>query len=214
MKRFPLSIALCAAMAFSVPAAQAIDFGGLTGAKSAPADVDGFLNTAKQASGLVSQSSDLLWKATASKDDIDKIEAERKAANEISDPKEKAAKLQQIQATKDTQLAAALDDKAKQDQLTKAKGEKQKNINAALYNFVLGGLKDSQLIEQGNGLVKSLTGNIANVSKLGQVKDILGEVKGQFDTVTKISGAITKLASSAKIEMPKSASEAPKAVAI
>jgi len=212
MKRIPLAIAICSALAFSIPTAQAIDLGGLTGAKSAPADVDGFLNSAKQASGLVYQSSDLLWKATASKEEIEKIEAERKAANEISDPKEKAAKLKQIDADEQAQLAAALEDKEKQNKLTKAKGEKQKNINGALYNFVLGGLKDSQLIEQGGGLVKNLTGNIANLSKLGQVKDILGEVKGQFDTVTKISGAITKLASSAKIDMPKSASEAPKEV--
>src|SRR5471030_406775 len=212
MKRIPLAIAICSALAFSIPTAQAIDLGGLTGAKSAPADVDGFLNSAKQASGLVYQSSDLLWKATASKEEIEKIEAERKAANEISDPKEKAAKLKQIDADEQAQLAAALEDKEKQNKLTKAKGEKQKNINGALYNFVLGGLKDSQLIEQGGGLVKNLTGNIANLSKLGQVKDILGEVKGQFDTVTKISGAITKLASSAKIELPKSAGEAPKDV--
>src|SRR5471030_2171565 len=111
MKRIPLAIAICSALAFSIPTAQAIDLGGLTGAKSAPADVDGFLNSAKQASGLVYQSSDLLWKATASKEEIEKIEAERKAAKEISDTKENSSKLKLIVAYKQTQLAAPLENK-------------------------------------------------------------------------------------------------------
>jgi len=196
---------------------NAIDFGALTGqkdTKAAPVDVDGFLNSAQQASTLISNSKDMLWKATANADDIAQLDAQRKAANDIADPKEKASKLQQIQASQDTQLAVALDDKSKQAQLTSAKGDKQKNINGAIYNFVLGSLKDTQLLGQGKDLVKGLAGNPANISKLGQVNGIVSSLAGQVDTMTKITGSITKLATTAKIELPKSAADVPKDTSI
>jgi hypothetical protein len=215
MKQISLVIVLGASLVLLNPAAQAIGLGNLMGSKDSktePVDVDSFLEHAKQASNLISQSSTLLWKATASKEEIEQGEADMKSANEIKDPQERANKLLQIKSDQQTQLTAALNDKTKQDQLTKSKGEKQKNINGALYNFVLGGLKDTQLISDGSALVTNLAGNIANMSKLGKVKDVLGEVKGQIDIITKISGAISKLASSAKIDTPKSATEPAKKV--
>ena len=126
---------------------------------AAPVDIEGYIANATQASGLIAQSSDLLWKATASKADIDKKEAELKAANEIKDLKEQDAKLKQIQPDHETQLAAALNDKEKRAQLARAKGDKQKCINGVLYNFVLGFLKDVQVLEQSSSLVTNLIGN-------------------------------------------------------
>lgn len=191
-------------------------FGGMMGGgakTTAPAsggDVDAFLKTAEDADGLIRKSSKVLFEAVATKDQMDANADKVKAANEISDPKEKEAALKK--ASDDQQAVLAKTDfAAKSEEMKKGlDAEKSKKIGTAIYNFTLGMLKDKEVVERGQGVIASISGNPTMIGKLGKAKDVMSSVSGQMGSITTIASGIQKLSTVVKLEkLPTKASDAP-----
>ena len=205
-KKF-LAIAMAAGLATAVPAhaqfgglASALGGGSTSKSSVSAGDVDAFLKTAGDAQGLMKTSADKLFEAVASKDQIQKVQDEQRAAESITDPKEKEAKLKQVEAEKQTILSQA-NYTAKAEEMKKGLDEKKKaQIGASIWNFTLAMLKNKQLAEQGSGLVSSIGSNPMLVTKLGAVKDVVSSIGGQMGNVTKIASGLQKLATVVKVD--------------
>lgn len=220
MKKAVLVASIVSLSAFASFAAHA-QFGGMIpggGAKTAPAssaaDVDGFLKTADEADGLVRKSAATLFLAVATKQQMDEQEDVLKAANAVADPKEKEAALKKAS---DDQLAqlAKVDYAAKAGEMKKSMdAEKSKKIGASIYNFTLGMLKDKEVMDKGQGIISSISGNPMAATKLVKAKDAVSSVTGQIGSITTIAAGIQKLMTVAKLDaLPSKASDQPKAFA-
>ena len=203
-----------AAIGLAVSMSANAQFGGLLGGSksdskgASAADVDGFLTAA--ADSLIRKSSDTLFSAVASKQEIDKYNEDLTAANALTDPKEKDAAIKKAQD--DSQAVLAKEDFAKKtDELKKtADAKKKQQVGAAIYNFVLGALKDKELLDRGQGIISSISSNPMMVTKLGKVKDVVGSISSQMGNVSTIASGIQKMTSVVKLDsLPTKASDQP-----
>lgn len=215
MSKTILSIAVGVALFAAMPA-QA-QFGGLSAPKvpsggggATAADVESFLSKATEADKLVNASALQLYKAVSSKEAVEKVEAEMKAAGEIKDPAERQAKIDQINA--DIQAALAKKDWAAAQKQLAAEQSAKKNeaVKGGLFNLALGALKDTELVGIGKKLVSGVPSpDVA--SKIPQVKDTVTKLANQADGLGKVVGGAKSLMSTVGLEaLPTSASEAPK----
>ena len=205
-----------AAIGLAVSMSANAQFGGLLGGSksdskgASAADVDGFLTAAADADSLIRKSSDTLFSAVASKQEIDKYNEDLTAANALTDPKEKDAAIKKAQD--DSQAVLAKEDFAKKtDELKKtADAKKKQQVGAAIYNFVLGALKDKELLDRGQGIISSISSNPMMVTKLGKVKDVVGSISSQMGNVSTIASGIQKMTSVVKLDsLPTKASDQP-----
>lgn len=198
--------------------AQFPQLGGLLGGSKSEAkpshDVDGFLRTADEADELVRKSSDALFKAVATKAEIDAQEDKIKAANAIQDPKEREAALKQASDDQQAQLAKA-DFAAANAAISKEKDAKKKaHTSAAAYNFTLGMLKDREVLEIGQSLISSMSGNPMALLKLGRVKDVVSSLSGQMSNISTIAAGVQKMSSVVSVSaLPTKSSDKPKPMA-
>jgi hypothetical protein len=187
--------------------------GGLFGdSKSNAGDVDAFLKTASEADGLIRQSSDALFKAVATKEELDAHADKMKAANEVADPKEKEAALKKAEDDQQAQLAK-VDFAAKAVEAKTSMDAKQKaQTGTAIYNFTLGMLKDMELLERGQGVVSSISGNPMAITKVLKVKDVLSSLSSQMSNISTIAAGVQKMSSVVKLDaLPTKSSDQPKA---
>jgi hypothetical protein len=173
--------------------------------------VDALLKTADEADSLIRRSSDALFKAVASKDELDAHAEKIKAANEIADPKEKEAALKKASDDEQAQLAK-VDFAAKSEEAKKTLDAKQKaQMGAAIYNFNLGILKDMELLERGQSVIESVFENPMAMTKLTRLKDVMSSVSSQMGNFTTIASGLQKMSSVVKLEaLPTKSSDQPK----
>jgi len=185
---------------------------------SASADPDAFLAKAKNAEALVDKSSDLLFKAVASKEEQEKMEAMKKKLNETTDDKEKNALRQQITESEMATIEKRSKDKELLDKADQMDSKKKQQIANGFYNLSLGSLQTAALIPEGTSIANSITNNPVNAARLGlKAKSVYESVKtlgGLGSNIAKVLSAIKPLMSAAKIETkaPSSASEKPKEI--
>lgn len=210
-------LATLISFALGMPLAAHAQFGGLLGgAKTngkASGDVDGFIKTAEEADGLIRTSSDTLFKAVATKEQIVAHEDTMKAANAIADAKEQEAAIKKAKADQQAVLAK-VDYKAKAEEMKAGMDEKQKaQVSVAIYNFMLGMLKDKEVLERGQGIIASISSNPMAITKLIKAKDVIASLSSQMGNITNVASGIQKLVTVVKLDdMPKSASDKSKAV--
>ncbi|CAN0623631.1 conserved exported protein of unknown function [Burkholderia multivorans] len=218
-----LSALLIGALAAGAQSAMAFGLGSITAAipgvggssssSVSAGDIDGFIKTAQDADTMISTATAHIFKAVANKDEIAALEARQTAANDIADPAEKAAEINKIKNDQATAVQKAL---ASQDVQAKLQGMSKaqlKSFSNAAYTFMLGALKDKQLVEGSQALVSGVAANPTLLPRLATLKNAVSSVSAQAVNTGKIGEGLLKLASSGKIAaLPKSASEPAKPV--
>ncbi len=210
------AIASCLALA---PLAHA-QFGGLGaaapsipgggGGGATPADIDAFLSAATIADTLVVEASKSLFNAVASKESREKVEALTKAANAITDPKERQAKLDQASKEQNAEFAK-VDFKKSGEALAKSADAKQKDATKnAIWNLALGALKDVELVASGRKFVSGPP-SPAIAGKIPAVKETIERLSSQAEALPKVVEGAKGLMKAVGLEaLPTKASEAPK----
>lgn len=179
--------------------------------------IDQFLVTTEQARELTRRASVLLLKAVANHEDWVKIDEEQKAADAVTDPKEREAALSKVQADANAQLASVDFDAKAKEMEGHISEEQRKELAAAVFNLALGILKDKDVVLQGTAITESTVKNPILLAtqgpKLIKVKDAVGAIGGQMGNLGKIAVGLPKLMSAAKIQaLPTSSADKPQAV--
>lgn len=215
------AVTMSAAIFAVTPQVQAFGLGNLTAALPGSStsnavssgDVDVFIKTAKEAELMIDTAANYIFKAVANKEEISKYEEALKVANSLSDPKEKEAKLNQIEVDRDTYLQKSLASKETEAKVKSMSGDQLKHFGNAGFTFMLGLLKDRQLAEGSTNLISGVSANPMLVSKLVVLKDTATSITSQVKSAGKIGEGLLKLAKVGNINiMPTSASEKPKEV--
>ena len=111
------------------------------------------MKEATNASGLVDAASISLYRAVASKNEVDALDAQISAANKLADPQEKKAKLEEINRSTLAKTANMKFNEIAEAVKKEHNDKKSAAINASLYNLGLGGLQDADLVSTGKKLV-------------------------------------------------------------
>jgi len=210
---------LASLLAVAAPCAQAFGLGDLanaatgssSGSKISAGDVDTFIRTAHEADLMINTAASHIYKMVANKEEVAKYEAALQAANTVSDPKEKEAKINQIKADRDTDLKKMLASKETEAKVKGMNAEQLKNFGNAAYTFMLGILKDKQLAEGSTALVSGAGSNPSLLPKLASLKDAASSVASQVKSAASMGEGLVKLAKVGNINiMPASTSEKPK----
>lgn len=220
------ALAVVAALATTMPAGAQIGGLKLPGVPGplhqnagASPDIDTFLLSTEQARELTRRSAVALLFAVAKHEDAVKIQEEQKAAEAITDPKEREAALSRVSDDASAQLAAVDYDAKSKELEASASAEQRKAVAVSVFNLALGILKDKDVVAQGAAITQSASRNPMGMAmqggKLIRVKDAVGAVGGQMGNLGKIAVGMPKLMSAAKLQaLPTSSSDKPMAVDI
>ena len=200
-----------------VGSAHAFGFGALTGGgksdSSSSLTAESFIDAGKKAEALMTKSLAYMHSALASKEEIAKVEALQKKADETTDAKEKEAILQEMQKTEAAAVQKAVSDKKAGDNIKKLDTEKKAKLAGSSYNFMLALLKDKKLIADSKSLISSLSSNPMNLSKVGGVKDVASSLSKQVSISSDLASSLPKVFSAVGLEKgPSSEAEQPKAM--
>jgi hypothetical protein len=212
-------IAVAITLSVAISGSVQAQLGGLSlpgmGKSSGTAmDVDGFIKSALAAETLMRKSLDQMVASLASKEEIAKIDAMKKQAAEKTDAKEKDAIEQEIQKEEAAILNAKDFDKIASEDVKKMDAKTKQKLAGSAFNFVLAIMKDKELVGQSQNVISSLTGNPANLSKLGSVKNVVSSLKTQIELASNLAGKVPKVFSAVGVKNPPSkASDAPVEVA-
>ena len=219
MKKQVLAIVVASALGVLATPANAQFgklMGGLGGGSSsaaASADPQEFIKSALTAEKLMNNSVALLAASLSSKEKAAELEAQRKAANAITDAAEKQAKLNEVRKSEAASINEALNNANTEANIKKMGGQQRETLAAAAYNFMLALLQDKALLEQGQGLVSSLSSNPMNLSKVGGVKDSISSLTNQVSAAGSIAGKMPAIFTAVGVKAPASKDEKPKQVA-
>lgn len=177
------------------------------GAPQSIGDPDAFLKAAQSAEKLMRNSVTLLSLGLSSKEKAAELEASREAANAITNPEEKKAKL--LEVSKQEQAAAneALNNSKMAEDIKTMNSGKKEQVSAAAFNFMLALLQDKALIQQGVTLVASLSSNPMNILKMGSIKDTAASLQSQITDGAQIAGKMPQLFSAIDVTAPTSKDE-------
>lgn len=218
MKKQVLAVVVASALGvLATPASAQFGkmLGGLGGSSSsAPAaDPQEFIKSAQSAEKLMNTSLALLASSLSNKEKAAELEAQRKAANAITDAAEKQAKLTELRKSEAAAVNEALNNANTEASIKKMSGQQRDTLAAAAYNFMLALMQDKALVEQGQGLVTSLSSNPMNLSKLGGVKDAISSLTNQVSAAGSIAGKMPAIFTAVGVKAPASKDEKPKQVA-
>ena len=204
---FALAVACTASPAMA-------QFGALSGlgggAKQTAGDPDAFLKSALAAEKLMRNSVTLLSRGLSSKEKAAELEANRNAANAITNPEEKKAKLLEVSRQELAVANEALNNSKLADDIKKMDTAKTEQISGAAFNFMLALLQDKDLVTQASGLISSLSSNPMNISKLGAIKDVAASLQNQITDGSQIIGKMPAIFSVVGVAAPASKDEKPK----
>ena len=208
-------VAVLALIASSAAMAQ---FAGLLPDKTSgvkAADVDTFLQSAKQATALVRTSASNLALAVASKEDRAKIQALIDANQKAESAQEKESTGKELQTTATAVLQKTDFEKSEEVKAASKDDTRKKAIAASGYNLALGLLKDKVVADQGKGLVSKVGSDVTLASKVGGIKDAVGTAGDQMSGLGSVSANLPKLFAKVGVDakLPTSADEAPKETA-
>jgi hypothetical protein len=223
MKKHLLGAAIIGAMLAQAPAASA-QFGGLhmpgqASGPSAGGDIDHFLVTTAAARELTRISAVALLEAVSDHDTAARIDAEQKAAEATTDPKEREAALQRVSDDANAQLASIdYDTKAKELEAS-ATDDERRRMAIAVFNLALGILQDKDAVVEAHAIVDSANRNPMGMAmqgpKLLRVKDAASNITSEMGNLGKIAGGLPKLMSVAKLQaLPASSSDQPMATTL
>jgi predicted nuclease with TOPRIM domain len=187
----------------------------LSSVSSSYADPDAFLAKARRAEALIDRSSDLLYKAVASKEEQAKMEELQKKLNETTDDKEKNALRHQITESEMATIEKQAKDKEVQEEAKKWDEKKKKLVANAFYNLSLGSLQATLLVPEGTSIANSIANNPVNAVrlavKLNSVWESIKSINGILVNTAKVTSAMKPLMSAANIEVksPATATEKP-----
>lgn len=212
------ALVLASALALSC-SAHAVDFGlpklgASASAGNVDADIKSFLQTSDEAHALTTRSATALGNALLTKEKMQANSDALDAANKIADPKERDIAVAKVQADLQAELAKV--DYQSQAAALAKENDSKKNalVGASMYNFVLGLLKDKELVGRGQSLVSGAASNPAAITKMGKVKDVVASLSGQMDNMGKIAVGLQKMSGVIKSKpLPTSAASAPVSVA-
>lgn len=176
--------------------------------------VDVVFNYVQGAEAMLRGAVDFLFSVLASEEDKVRIQMELKAANELQDPKEKEAKIQQIEKEKEALVMKEANNKEAVDKV-KALDKKQKGLYAnATYNVALAVLYDVYAFQHGSAIVKGCSSSpfscIGMVFKIGKLTGIVTTLPNQIKSVGEFSTTLSQIGQAAKIEVKKPTSETEK----
>ena len=200
---------LSVTLAYSAPSHA--QFGGLMGGGggATPEAVDQFLATALDAETLISDSAWYLSSAVLAKEKFQALLARKNAATKLQDPKEKAAELRSITADATAALANAVSDSNASKSLETADKEKKAKISTGVFNFVLGVLKDGDLVLQSSKLVSGVP-SPAVATKVTQIKNVVSSIKNQMGNMQKAVTGMKKLGAAVGLKaLPTKSSDKP-----
>ena len=186
--------------------------GGIGGAKSnSGGDVDSqvkaFTDKSSEVQGLVYTSLKAVKSAYASSEESAKIAEEVKAFNNITDPKEKQAKVAEALKSDSAKLEEIAKANDAVDKTKKLDKEKQKQVASGVMNFIIAGLRASELGTTGAGIMQSVSTNPMSAGKVVSVKDALPILADSASTATKVFPELVKVLQGANIQVPKVTAE-------
>lgn len=179
----------------------------------AAADPDAFIKSAQAAEALMSNSVRFLAGALSSKEKAAELDAAQKAANALTNPEEKKAKLAEVQKSELAAVNESLGNEKFKSDIAKMDDKKKESLGASAFNFMLALLKDKDLVSQGSGLISSMSSNPANFGKLGAIKDVATSVSNQVSSASQIAGKMPDIFSAVNVKVPTSKDEKPKVTA-
>lgn len=218
MKKQILTIVIASTFAVLTTPANA-QFGSLLGnliggsGSVASTDPQEFIRSAQIAEGLMNNSLALMAASLSSKEKAAEFEALRKAANSITDAAEKEAKLTELRKSEVAAVNEAVNNADVEANIKKMDGKQRENLAAAAFNFMLALLQDKALLEQGKGLVSSLSSNPMNITKIGGIKDAISSLTNQLSAASSIASKMPAIFTAVGVKAPISKDEKPKVTA-
>jgi len=155
----------------------------------------------------------LLSNSLISKEALAGLAAKRKAANEITDPAEKEAKLTEVKKSRDALLNESLSKASIDSEIKKMDDKQRGDLGSAAFNFMLALLQDKALIDQSKGLISSMSTNPAALTKIGSIKDAVSSLSKQLSDASSVAGKMPSIFSAVGVKAPASKDEKPKVVA-
>jgi hypothetical protein len=166
-------------------------------------DVANFGAKSAVLSALTSRSVTAINAAFSSEEEIEQKRAALLAIDQITDPKEKQAKTAALYESESAEAKRRLASGEMEKKISSLDETKKKQIGTALFNFGIGALQASDLTLTGQNLVRKVSFNPLNITKVSPVADalpLLGQVA--VDAGGLMVG-IMKLARGAKISVPE-----------
>jgi len=195
------------------PQAMSFGFGNLMGGSSSASsnagNPDTFMKTAASAGILMNESLAHLTHALVSKNESAKIDADRKAANAITDPKEKEAALTKVNESETAAINEATHNTDLKAQIKKMDSDKRAELGASAFNFSLALLQDKSLSDQATGLMSSMSSNPMQATKLGDIKGTVSSLSTQISSGSKIAGKMPDIFSAVSVKAPVSSTDKP-----
>ena len=166
-------------------------------------DVTNFGKKSAVLSILTSRSVTAINAAFSSEEEIEKKRAALQAIDQTTDPKEKQVKTAALYESESAEAKRRLDSGEMEKKISGLDETKKKQIGTALFNFGIGALQAADLTITGQNLVRKVSFNPLNITKVSPVADalpLLGQVA--VDSGGLMLG-IMKLARGAKISVPE-----------
>ena len=155
----------------------------------------------------------LLAVSLSSKEQAADLESQRKAANAITDPAEKKDKLTELRKSETAAVNEAVSNANTEANIKKMDNQQRESLIAGAYNFMLALLQDKALLEQGKGLVTSLSTNPMNISKVGGLKDSISSLTNQVSAASSIAGKMPAIFTAVGVKPPTSKEDKAKTTA-
>lgn len=189
MKKLILSLFTAAVLCTAYQSAHAF---GLPGIGGQAGSIDNFLKAADDAETLMRGSSWHLAMAVLAKSRLGKLTTRREAIEKITDPQEKGAKLREFDKDLTAELVKVNYAEMSKKLERQVDDKKKAQTASSVYNFMLGALRDAELVQQGQSLVTTPP-SPAIAAKLPRVKNFLANMTGQMDSLGKVVSGLKKL---------------------
>jgi len=213
MKKIILSSVLIATLGFtgcglSVPDVPGVGSSKSTGQTLSEKDIDAMLTAAEAGKKLLRNSTIEITGILSGSKAKEELLATLEAANQIEDPKERDAKVNEVLSSAATE-AIKEGESAEGEAKLKNLGDKQKEqALEAMTNFALAGLVDYKAVKLGQAIVDSAGNDAMGAArlslKLGEVKDTLTTLPEQAAEIGKMTESLYAIAETGGIpvEMP------------
>ncbi|WP_153116436.1 hypothetical protein [Rhodocyclus tenuis] len=189
-------------------------FGGLGGfgggAKAGSADsgtldndIKNFTEKSSQVNKYAAQALLAITAAYASDEERANAVAKLEKLNATTDPKEQNAIVTEINKSEGAKVAQLAESKDLGDKTKSLDKEKQKQVGAAVTNYLIAGARAVDLSKSGQALLQGASGNPMALPKLASVKDALPLLGDAASNAGKVLPKFVNVLRGAKIELPK-----------
>ena len=177
--------------------------GGESASTVSAADIDAYLDRAQKNADTLTWSYELVKQAQAGKVDIAALAAKRKEYLSIPNPKDRNAKLAELNKADDK--SSALTEQSAGDiekNIAALSPAVRAQVGAALFNLAIAIPRAAQLISEAPNLIKGLGANPAALGNIGKLKNAAGLLASQVKSTAQIAPYLPKLMSAAQVKPP------------